>query len=94
LCFTIERHNSRDDFAEHSGSFKELVVSVLNLCCLDWPHKKSIVNDVFSFMFSIYMHDTLMFVELSNNVFSLFINNVFQYYKIILEYFSSHVHGY
>jgi hypothetical protein len=37
------------------------------------------------------MRDTFMFVELSNNTFSLFINNVFQSYKIILEYFCWHV---
>jgi hypothetical protein len=29
-----------------------------------------------------------MFVELLSNIFPLFINNVFQSYKIILEYFS------
>jgi hypothetical protein len=37
------------------------------------------------------MCDTFMFIELLNNTFSLFINNVFQCYKIILEYFCSQV---
>ncbi len=36
------------------------------------------------------MCDTFMFVELSNNI-SLFINNLFQSYKIILKYFCVHV---
>jgi hypothetical protein len=46
------------------------------------------------------MCDTFMIVELLNNIFPLFINKVFQSYKIILQYFStnmcvyfcSHVH--
>jgi hypothetical protein len=36
------------------------------------------------------MCDIFMFVELSNNTFSFFINNVFQCCKFILEYFCSH----
>jgi hypothetical protein len=35
--------------------------------------------------------NTFMFVKLLNNKFLLFINNIFQYYKIILEHFYSNV---
>jgi hypothetical protein len=35
------------------------------------------------------MCDTFIFVELLNNIFPLFINNIFQYCEIILEYFLS-----
>jgi hypothetical protein len=40
------------------------------------------------------MRDTFMFVELSNNTFSLFINNVFHSCKIILKYFCLHMRIY
>jgi hypothetical protein len=40
------------------------------------------------------MRDTFMFVELLNNTFSLFINNIFQSCKIILEYFCAHMRVY
>jgi hypothetical protein len=33
-----------------------------------------------------------LFVELLNVIFNLFINNIFQYCEIILEYFCLHVH--
>jgi hypothetical protein len=49
------------------------------------PHEKSIFNDVYFLRF-LSMHDTFMFVELSNNI-SLFINNIFHSCKIILEFF-------
>jgi hypothetical protein len=39
----------------------------------------------------LFMCDIFMFVELLNNIFSLFINNVFQSCKIILQYFCLHV---
>jgi hypothetical protein len=35
--------------------------------------------------------DIFMFLELLNNIFPLFINNIFQSYKIILQYFYVHV---
>jgi hypothetical protein len=37
------------------------------------------------------MRDTFMFLELANNTFYLFINNIFQSYKIMLQYFCVHV---
>jgi hypothetical protein len=38
----------------------------------------------------LFMCDIFMFVELLNNIF--FINNIFQSYKIILQYFCTYVH--
>jgi hypothetical protein len=40
------------------------------------------------------MRDTFMFLELSNNIFPLFINNIFQSCKIILQYFCANVRVY
>jgi hypothetical protein len=44
-----------------------------------------VLDYLFSFKFSMY-NNTFMFVELLNDIFTLFINNVFYYCKIILEY--------
>jgi hypothetical protein len=43
------------------------------------------------FLCFLSMCDTFMFLELLNNIIYLLINNIFQYCKIILEYFCSQV---
>jgi hypothetical protein len=49
-----------------------------------------VLDYLFSFKFSMY-NNTFMFVELLNDTFTLFINNVFYYCEIILEYIGSQV---
>jgi hypothetical protein len=58
----------------------------------DLSHTKNLYLMMYFLLSFLSMHDTCMFVELLNNTFPLFINNVFQCCKIILKYFCSPVH--
>jgi hypothetical protein len=57
-----------------------------------YPTQKNLYLMMYFLLSFLSMHDTCMFVELLNNTFPLFINNVFQCCKIILKYFYSPVH--
>jgi hypothetical protein len=54
----------------------------------DLCHTKNLYSMMYFLLWFLSMHNIFIFVELSNNIFYLFINNVFQSCKIILEYFS------
>jgi hypothetical protein len=68
-------HNEDRNQSCNVGSSTTSILSIASVM-MYFLLKKYIFNDVFSFTFSIYAR-YIYFVELSNNTFSLVINNIF-----------------